>query len=262
MLSITTAQLDAWIVAFAFPLSRILGFIAMAPLWSSTGIPRRTRLMLGLAITVAIAPTVPPMPAVAPGTLAGLWILTVEMLIGLSMGFAAKIVFAAVDLAGEYMGFQMGLSFATFYDPMSAAQTPVITEFLNLIALLLFLSVNGHLMYVATLAQSFQAIPVSAGLLGNGSWLNLVELGAKIFSSGLLLALPVIVALMIANIALAVLTRAAPQLNIFSLGFPLTLLGGFVVMMISMNYLATPLQALYELALEAILGFATPAPVQ
>lgn len=262
MLSITTAQLDAWIAAFAFPLARILGFIATAPLWSSAGIPRRTRLMLGLAITFAIAPSLPPMPAVAPGTLAGLWILALQMLTGIAMGFAAKIVFAAVDLAGEFIGFQMGLSFATFYDPLSSSQTPVITEFLNLIALLLFLSVNGHLMYVATLAQSFQAIPVGAGLLGSGSWLNLAELGAKIFSSGLLLALPVLVALMIANIALAVLTRAAPQLNIFSLGFPLTLLGGFVVLTISMNYLATPLQALYELALEATLGFATPPPAQ
>lgn len=259
MISLTTAQLDAWIAAFAYPLARILGFIGTAPLWSSTGVPRRTRLILGLAITFAIAPGLPPMPTVAPGSLAGLWILAVQMLTGIAMGFAAKIVFGAIDLAGEYMGFQMGLSFATFYDPLSAAQTPVITEFFNLIALLLFMSVNGHLLYVATLAQSFQAIPVGAQLLGNGSWLNLAELGAKIFASGLLLALPMIVALMIANIALAVLTRAAPQLNIFSLGFPLTLLGGFVVLMISMNYLATPLQALYELALEAILGFATPA---
>lgn len=262
MLSITTTQLDAWIAAFAFPLARILGFIATAPLFSSTGIPRRTRLMLGLAITFAIAPGLPPMPAVAPGTLAGLWILALQTLTGIAMGFAAKLVFAAVDLAGEYIGFQMGLSFATFYDPLSASQTPVITEFLNLIALLLFLSVNGHLMYVATLAQSFQAIPVGPRLLGSGSWLNMVELGAKIFSSGLLLALPVIVALMIANIALAVLTRAAPQLNIFSLGFPLTLLGGFVVLAICMNYLAPPLQALYELALEATLGFATPPAPQ
>lgn len=262
MISITTAQLDAWIAAFAFPLARILGFIATAPLWSSTGVPRRTRLMLGLAIAVAIAPGLPAMPAVAPGTLAGLWILAVQMLTGIAMGFAARIVFSAVDLAGEYMGFQMGLSFATFYDPLSASQTPVVTEFVNLIALLLFLSLNGHLLYVATLAKSFQAIPVGPALLGSGSWLNLAELGAKMFSIGLLLALPMIVALMIANIALAVLTRAAPQLNIFSLGFPLTLLGGFVVLMISMNYLAGPLQSLYELALEAILGFVAPTAPQ
>jgi len=258
MLSLSTAQLAAWIVAYAYPAARILGFIASAPLWNTPGIPRRTRLILGLAITLALAPALPPMPSVAPGSLAGLGILATQMLVGIAMGFAARIVFAAVELAGEFIGFQMGLSFATFYDPMNSSQSPVVTEFMTLISFLLFLSLNGHLMYVATLAQSFQAIPVGPLPPGAGSWLNLAELGGKIFASGLLLSLPVIVALMITNLGLAVLTRAAPQLNIFALGFPLTLLGGFVALAVAMNYLATPLQTLYEFALSSMLGFAVP----
>jgi flagellar biosynthetic protein FliR len=256
MFSITTTQIDAWIVAYAYPLARILAFIAAAPLWSTAGIPRRTRLILGFGITIAIAPALPAMPAVAPASLAGLWILAQQMLIGIGMGFAARIIFAAVDLAGEFIGMQMGLGFATSYDPLNSSQTPVISEFIGLIGLLLFLSLNGHLIYVATLAQSFNAIPVGPNPLGAGSWLNLAELGSKIFSSGLLIALPVVVALMITNIALAVLTRAAPQLNIFALGFPLTLTGGFVALAISMDYLAVPLQSLYEMALSSLLGFA------
>ena len=260
MISLTSAQIDAWIVAYVFPLARILAFIAAAPLWSTAGIPRRTRLILGIAITLAIAPALPAMPKVAPGSLSGLWILAQQMLLGIGMGFAARIVFSAVDLAGEFIGAQMGLGFATFYDPLSSSQTPVIAEFIGLISLLLFLSLNGHLLYVATLARSFHAIPVSMLPLGAGSWLNIAELGGKMFSTGLLLALPIIVALTITNIALAVLTRAAPQLNIFSLGFPLTLLGGFFALAISMSYLAGPLQGIYELALEAMLGFAVPAP--
>ncbi len=255
MISITTTQIDAWIVAFAYPLVRILAFIAAAPRWSTAGIPRRTRVILGLCVTIALVPALPAMPAVSPGSLTGLWILAQQMLIGIGMGFAARIVFSAVDMAGECIGAQMGLGFATSYDPLSSSQTPVISEFLSLIGLLLFLSLNGHLIYIATLAQSFYAIPVSANPLGAASWLNLVELGSKIFSAGLLLALPVVIALMITNIALAVLTRAAPQLNIFALGFPLTLTGGFVALAISMNYLAVPLQALYEFALSAMLGF-------
>ena len=258
MISIESAQIDAWIAAFIFPLARILAFIAAAPLWSTAGIPRRTRLMLGIAITVAIAPSLPSMPSVQPGSLSGLWVMLQQILIGIGMGFAARIVFAAFDLAGEFIGTQMGLGFATFYDPLSSAQTPVIAEFIGLIALLLFLSMNGHLLYFTTLAQSFSAIPVSATPLGAASWLNLAELGSKIFSAGLLLALPVVVALMITNVALAVLTRAAPQLNIFALGFPLTLLGGFIGIAISMNYLATPLQAIFEFAMNAMLGFAVP----
>jgi len=258
MISIGSVQIDAWIAAFIFPLARILAFVAAAPLWSTAGIPRRTRLIMGIAITVAIAPSLPGMPNVQPASLTGLWIMLQQMLIGIGMGFAARIVFAAFDMAGEFIGFQMGLGFATFFDPLSSSQTPVIAEFFGLIALLLFLSMNGHLLYFATLAQSFSAIPVSAMPLGAASWLNLAELGSKIFSAGLLLALPIVVALMITNVALAVLTRAAPQLNIFALGFPLTLLGGFVSIAISMNYLATPLQAIFEFAMSAMLGFAVP----
>lgn len=256
MISIDSAQIDAWITLFIFPLARILAFIASAPLWSTAGIPRRTRLIMGIAITVAIAPSLPAMPDVQPASMAGLWIMLQQMLIGIGMGFAARIVFAAFDMAGEFIGLQMGLGFATFFDPLSSSQTPVIAEFYSLIALMLLLSMNGHLLYFATLAQSFSAIPVSATPLAAASWLNLAELGSKIFSAGLLLALPVVVALMITNVGLAVLTRAAPQLNIFALGFPLTLIGGFAAIAISMHYLAVPIQAIFEFAMSAMLGFA------
>jgi flagellar biosynthetic protein FliR len=258
MLSITSVQIDAWIAAFIFPLTRILAVIASAPFWSSAAIPRRVRLILGLAIAIGLTPVLPPMPPVSPFSGPGVWILVQQLLIGIGMGFAMRVIYTGVHLAGEFIGLQMGLGFATFYDPNSSAQTPVISEFFNLMALLVFLSINGHLLYVATLAQSFQAIPVSATPLGVGSWLALAELGSKMFSAGLLLALPVIVALMITNLALAVLTRAAPQLNIMSIGFPITLIGGFVGLAMILNYLATPLQAIFEQGLSAMLGFMRP----
>jgi len=258
MITLSSAQIDIWIAAFFYPLARILAFIAAAPLWSTAGIPRMTRLMLGLGITVAIAPSLPEMPVVATGSLAGLWILALQILIGIGMGFAAKIVFSALDLAGEFIGAQMGLGFATAYDPLNSSETPVITEFMNLLTLLMFLSLNGHLLYIGTLAQSFSAIPVSATPLGTSSWLNLAELGTKIFSAGLLISLPVVIALMITNVALAVLTKAAPQLNIFAVGFPLTLTGGFIAIGVSLNYLAAPLQTIFEYGMTAMLGFAVP----
>lgn len=259
MLSFTTAQIDAWLAFYAFPLARALGLIATVPLWSTAGIPRRTRLVLGLAITVAIAPVLPAMPDVAPGSLAGLWILAQQMLIGIAMGFAARVVFSAIDMAGTYMGFQMGLGFATFYDPLEGAQTPVLAEFIGLLSLLLFMALDGHLLFVSTLAQSFHAIPVAPEALSPNSWRNLATLGGKIFSAGLLLSMPVLVALMITNVALGVLTKAAPQLNLFALGFPLTLMGGFVVIGLSLHYLAVPLQEIYDFALQSMLGFAVPA---
>lgn len=256
MITLTSAQLDAWIAAVFYPLARILALVATAPLFSSAGVPRRVRLMLGLAIALALTPALPPMPAVSPTSGIGLWILLQQMLIGIGMGFAMRIVFAAVEVAGEFMGFQMGLGFATFYDPLSSSQTPVVTEFVNLLALLVFLALNGPLLYVATLAQSFSALPVSATPLAAESWKNLAELGSIMFSTGLLLALPVIVTLIITNLALGVLTRAAPQLNIFAVGFPMTLIAGLVALAISLNYLAAPLQMLIEHGLSAMLGYA------
>ena len=262
MITFTTAELNALIATFVFPLVRVLALLAAAPPYNNASLPVRVRLILGLAITLAIAPAVGAAgtpPGVAPASGAGLLILAEQMLIGYAMGFSMRLVFSAVDLAGNVFSTQMGLGFATFYDPLNSAQTPVIAEFINLLALLLFLSMNGHLLYLATLAQSFTAIPVSATPLGAGSWLNLVELGNKMFSAGLLLSLPIVAALMITNVALAVLTRAAPQLNLFALGFPLTLMGGFFALAVSLNYMATPIQGIFELGMEAMLGYVVPA---
>lgn len=258
MISLTSLQLDAWIAAIIYPLTRTLALFASAPLWSSSAMPRRTRLILGLAVAIGIAPALPAMPTIPPASAMGLWIMAQQFLIGIGMGFAMRVVYTAVDLAGQYIGFQMGLGFATFFDPMSSSQTAVMAEFVGLLALLAFLSINGHLMYVATLSQSFVAIPVTTTPLGAGSWLNIAELGGKIFASGLLLSLPVIVALVITNIALGVLTRAAPQLNLFAVGFPLTLMGGFAALGLTLNYLSRPLLAIFETGLAAMLGFAQP----
>lgn len=258
MISLTSVQIDAWIAAFIYPLVRILAFVAAAPLWSTAGVPRRTRLMMAIAIAIAIAPSLPDLPRIEPASLHGLWLMAQQMLIGIGMGFSARIVFSAVDLAGTFIGNQMGLGFATFYDPLSSSQTPVIAEFLGLMTMLTFLALNGHLLFVATLAQSFVAIPIGGPFLAAESWLNLSQMGTKIFSTGLLLALPIIIALMITNIALGILTKAAPQLNLFALGFPLTLAGGFVAIALSFSYLAAPLQAMFEFAMTAMLGYAIP----
>lgn len=260
MISFTSAQLEALIAAFIFPASRILAVVATVPLLNSAALPRRIRLILGLAITFALAPTLPAMPTVSPTSWTGLWIVFLQILTGVSMGMAIRIVYSAVDLAGEYIGLQMGLSFATFYDPQNTAQTPVISEFINLLTLLLFLSMNGHLMYVATLHQSFLVLPIGPTPLPTVAWSNLAGLASNMFAMGLFLALPILIALMITNLALAVLSRAAPQLNIFSLGFPLTLAGGFISLAACLNYLARPLQELFETGLSAMLSFPASIP--
>lgn len=259
MITFTSAELNAWIVAFFFPLARILALLSAAPPFNNRGLPRRIRLALGIAIAIAITPALPPMPAIDPGTGAGLWILAQQILIGLAMGFALRLAFAAIDMAGNLIGMQMGLGFATFFDPQSAGQTPVLSEFLNLLSLLVFLSINGHLLVLATLTHSFTTLPVALAMPAAASWLNIANAGAIIFTYGMLLALPLLVALLITNVALGVLTRAAPQLNLFAVGFPLTLALGFAVLMFSLPYMAAPLQQLFEFALRSMLGYFVPA---
>lgn len=258
MISLTSAQLDLWIATFIYPMARILAVAATAPFLSNAAMPRRVRLVLGIALTLAIAPILPPMPAVTPASGLGLWLLAQQILIGVGMGLSMRIIFAAVDLAASVIAFQMGLGFATFYDPQSTAQTSVIGNFLNLIASLLFLALNGHIVYFAVLAQSFTAIPISTTPLDASSWQLLAALGGKIFSTGLLLSLPVIIILLITNVALGILNRAAPQLNLFAIGFPITLALGFISLFLMMSYLAVPLERLFSEGINAMLYFALP----
>lgn len=256
MITFSTAQWYAWIAALIYPLVRVLSFTASAPFFSNLGIPMRIRLLLGLAITFGIMPLVPPLPPVDPSSGIGLLMLGREIMIGAGMGFALRVIFSAINLTGEQIGFQMGIGFAVFYDPQNSTQVPVVAQLLALLQILVFLSINGHLMMVATLAQSFQAIPISTTPLAAGSWLNLAEWGGRIFSAGLLMAMPVTVALIVTNLSLGVLTRAAPQLNLFAIGFPITIIGGFTMLLFSLGYLAVPLQRLFEEGLQMMLGFA------
>ena len=255
MISLTTAEINAWVVAFFFPLVRILALLVSAPPFNNDGLSTQLRLLLGLAIAMAITPALPTIPEMDPASGMGLLILTQQIIIGLAMGFALRLVFSAVDMAGTMISNQMGLGFATAYDPESASQTSVISEFLGMLALLIFMSINGHLMVIATLVQSFTVLPIGSGSLENGTWLNMANAGGIIFSSGVLLSLPVVVALLITNIALGVLGRVAPQLNLMAIGFPITIILGFSTLLVSLSYLSMPLQELFEFGLRSMMGF-------
>lgn len=248
MLVFTSAQLDAWLAAFVFPLARILALLSSAPIFNNAAQPRRIRTVAGLVITLALIPVLPPMPTVPAGSWIGLAILAQQILIGVLMGFSLRIAFAAVDVAGELIGMQMSLSFATFYDPQNAGQTSVLAEFLGLITTLIFLALNGHLLTLNVLAESFRLLPVSATPFAAGNFATLLAWSSTLFSAGLLLALPLITALLIANLAMGVLARVAPQLNIFAVGFPVTLMAGFVVLMFSIPYFGAALEKLFDLA--------------
>jgi flagellar biosynthetic protein FliR len=238
MISVTSAQLTAWIAAFFFPLARILALISSAPVLGNKQIPIRIKVGLAMIITVVVAPTVN-MPAnIEPASAIGLLVMAQQVLIGLAMGFCMRLIFTAIEMAGDLAGMQMGLGFASFYDPVNAAYSPVIAQFLGILTTLAFLGFNGHLYMLASLADSFQAFPISATLPSATAFRTMAESGGIIFAHALQLSMPLIGALMITNLALGILTRSAPQLNIFAVGFPITLTVGFATLALSLPYLA------------------------
>jgi flagellar biosynthetic protein FliR len=253
MITVTTAELNAWIAAYFYPLARVLALLVAAPPFNNAALSVRVQLILGLAITMAIAPVLDAIPPVEPASAAGLLIVAEQMLIGLAMGFSMRLIFSAVDMAGNIISTQMGLGFATAYDPQSTSQTAVISEFIGFLALLMFMAINGHLMVLATLAESFRAFPIGQ-MPAIASWLNIAHAGVTVFSSGLLLALPILVALLITNIALGVLGRVSPQLNLMAIGFPITIALGFAALFIGFSHLAVPLQQMFESGLQSMLG--------
>lgn len=251
MLSVTAAQLDGWLAALMFPLARLLGLVASAPLLSNRAVSARIRLGVGLATAMAVLPALPPMPPIPTDSWFALGVLAHQALIGIAIGFMMRLFFAAVDIAGEMIGLQMGLSFAVFFSPQTGGQSSVVAEFLGLLTLLIFISLDGHLMLIKVLVMSFEWLPVGEATRSEG-WLLIVRYASVMFASGVLLALPMIAVLLITNIALGVLTRAAPQLNLFAVGFPVTLAVGFLILMISLNFFGPVAQSLFELGFSAI----------
>ena len=255
MISITTAELNTLLAAFIWPLSRILALVATAPLLGNPSVPVRIKLGLAVMITVLVMPLVEKsLPQIDPASGVGFAILLQQILIGIAMGLVMRIVFVAVEMAGELIGLQMGLGFAVFFDPQNSGQIDIVGRFLGVIASLAFLAIDGHLIMIALISQSFSTLPIGLEGMTNATFTTLANWGSEIFKSGLQLSLPVLTALLITNLALGVLTRVAPQLNIFAVGFPLTLSIGLLVMALSMPFYAPILEHLVQDGLNLMMG--------
>jgi flagellar biosynthetic protein FliR len=261
MVSISSAYLQTWIIGLIWPLIRVLGVIAAAPIFSHNAIPNRIKLGIGIMLTLIIMPTLPTMPQFEIFSFQGLFILIQQLVIGLAIGFSMRLVFSAVDLAGQLIGMSMGLGFATFYDHQSQGQSAAVNQFLMLLSMLIFLSLDGHLMIVTAIANSFISMPIVLGA-GGINPMKIAMWGEMIFRVGLLLALPAVTALLITNMALGILTRTAPQLNLFAIGFPLTLTVGFVVLALSLPGMLKPIENFIEQAVSNMHQVAIPSTPQ
>jgi len=251
MLELSDAQIGGWVGSFLLPLFRIAALLMTMPVIGTQLVPMRVRLYLALAICMVLMPTLPAMPTVDAISLRSFMLIAQEVLVGAMLGFTLQLFFHAFVIAGQIVALQMGLGFASMVDPTNGVSVPVIGQFFLMLVTLLFLAMNGHLVVFEVLAESFVTLPVGDGLMAGHYW----ELAGKlgwVLGAGLMLSLPAITALLVVNLAFGVMTRAAPQLNIFSIGFPLTLVIGLVIVWLGMADILAQYQVLASEALQLL----------
>lgn len=223
-------HIERMVAQVLLPLFRVASMLMTMPVFGTQLVPVRARLGLALAITVVLVPVIPSVP-VTTGLALDTWLLVAEqVLIGTVLGFTLYILMETFTVGGQLIANQMGLGFASMTDPANGTSVVVLGQFYLMMVMLLFLAMDGHLVIIETLAMSFQVLPIGGGGLDLSSLWRVVLAGSWLFSAGMLMALPAITALLVVNFAFGIMTKAAPQLNIFAIGFPFTMvLGIFIV---------------------------------
>jgi flagellar biosynthetic protein FliR len=230
VIELTTGQIEGWIAAWLWPFLRIGACLMVAPVFGAGVVPPRARLVLAGALTLMVAPLLR-QPDVPMFSGAGLVVTLQQVLVGVAIGFVLQIVFDALAMGGQLLANTMGLSFAFNVDPLRGTGAPVVGQFYTLIATLTFLALNGHLAVVQALVDGFNTLPISTEGLAPEGFRQVALWGVQLFRGALMVALPGVTALLIVNLAFGVVSRAAPSLNLFAIGFPVTLIGGLLIIL-------------------------------
>ena len=228
MISLTTGQLESWLATYIWPFFRIGACFMVAPMFGAQFVPPRMRIFLAGAITFIVAPLVPASDVV-PFSVAGVIVTIQQIVIGVAMGFALQVVFDALAMGGQLLSNSMGLGFAFNVDPLRGSSAPVLGQLYMLLVTLTFLAINGHLVLIEILAEGFTTLPVGqSGFDGDMMW-SISLWGTHLFLGALMVALPGMTALLVVNLAFGVMSRAAPTLNLFAIGFPISLIFGLAI---------------------------------
>ena len=233
MITLNPEQLEHWLLQLFWPFVRIGACFMIAPVFGAASVPARVRIVLAAAVAALIAPLVPAAPAISPLSGTGFLITVQQVLLGTALGFCLQLTFDAVTLGGQMLANSMGLSFAFNLDPQRGASssTPALGQLFTLLVTLLFLALNGPLILMETLVRSFTTLPVAATGLGAQGLHRVVIWGTELFAGALAIALPGITALLIVHLAFGVVSRAAPALNLFAVGLPVSLVCGLLVIL-------------------------------
>ncbi|HMN44419.1 MAG TPA: flagellar biosynthetic protein FliR [Povalibacter sp.] len=233
MLSLTSGQLEAWFVQYFFPFIRIGACFLAAPVFAANFVPARVRLLLAGAVAIIIGPLIP-VPAITPFSIEGVIATVQQIIIGVAVAFVLQLIFDALAMGGQLLSNTMGLGFAYNVDPLRGVGTPVLGQLYMILVTLTFLALNGHLRLIELLAQSFTTLPSGAQGLGSEQLWNVVAWGSQLFSGAVMVALPGMTALLVVNLAFGVMSRAAPSLNLFAVGFPISLIFGLIIIYIGL----------------------------
>lgn len=228
---------------FLWPMLRISALLLAAPLFSLDALTLRIRIMLALVVTFFVYPMVD-WPVIDPISANGLLQIVNQIFIGAMMGLMLQIAVAAIVVAGQTIAASMGLSMASMVDP-NIGNVPVISQFLVILGTLIFLGFGGHVIMISMIIDSFRTVPIGQFILGQAAFGKVVAWSGMMFLGGVLLALPVMVSLLFINIGLGIVTRAAPTLNIFSVGFPASIAAGFIVLILSLESIGGRIQWLW-----------------
>jgi flagellar biosynthetic protein FliR len=254
MFTFNEAQIMALVSPVFWPFLRILAMFSSAPIFSARSIPLPSRVGLALLIAICAQAGLPDMPVIGLNDPRAFGVVLQQVVLGVAIGLSVRIVFASVELAGEVIGLQMGLNFAGFFDPSTNSQTSAVGRFFGNTTMLLFVVLNGHLMVLQAVISSFETFPIGGTAFEAINRLRLHELGAVVFRYGLWIALPMIAMILFINIVLGFVSRIAPQMNAFAIGFPITLSAGLVGIAITLPMLGTPVVALLKLATGIFVG--------
>ena len=246
MVNFSEAQILGWLTPLVWPFIRALALFSAMPILGTRAVPNRVRIGLAALIVLAAQPSLPVMPEVALDSALAVMLVIQQVLIGLTIGFAVRVAFTAVEFAGELVGLQMGLNFAAFFDPISASTATTTNRFLGTTIAWLFIVMGGHLMIVAAVVQSFTAFPVGPEPFAFLRQTQPQVWGAEIFSTGLWIAMPLMSMLLLVNLVLGVISRVAPQINVFAIGFPITLGVGLLGLLITLPALQQPFTMVLE----------------
>jgi flagellar biosynthetic protein FliR len=227
--------LSAWLGSYLYPLFRIGGFFLIAPVFGTQLVPPRIRIGLALLVTLLIAPLLPAVPPLDPLSPAAMLLVAQQVLIGLGMGFVMQLFFQVFVFGAQMIAMQMALGLASMVDPANGISVTVLAQYFLLLLTLVFVATNGHIVMFEVMLESFRYLPVGADWDASAAGMDVARGASWMFLSGLLLALPAVTALLVVNLAFGVMTRAAPQLNVFSLGFPVSLVFGLFIVWLGLR---------------------------